>query len=234
MRTIAVGDIHGCSKALLELLDILKLQPDDHIVFLGDYVDRGPDSRGVIEILLELQQKCQTTFLAGNHEIMFRGVLDGLAPEIWLSVGGMPTLTSYGGKLEHVSKEHRVFLKNLLPYLETEQHIFVHANYYAALAMELQPEQALYWDHLTDRLPQPHSSGKHVFLGHTPQANGNIGEYRYFTCLDTGCFAGYWLSAMDVNTRETWQISKEGHQREYWRVAKQCWRFVRRLIHRQE
>lgn len=226
MRTIAIGDIHGCSTALLGLLEAIGPQPEDLLIFLGDYVDRGPDSRGVIDILLELKEQCQTVFLTGNHEIMFRGVLEGLAPEIWLQVGGRPTLTSYGGELPKVSKEHRDFLHTTKPYYETDDCLFVHANYYADLPLQQQPEQALYWDHLSDRIPQPHTTGKHVFLGHTPQPNGNIGEYGYFTCLDTACFAGYWLSAMDVKTRESWQVSKHGHLRENWRLAKRVWRFV--------
>lgn len=222
-RTIAIGDIHGCSKALRGLLDAIQPNQADLLIFLGDYVDRGPDSRGVLDVLIDLQKTCETVFLLGNHEIMFRGVLKGLPAELWLQIGGGPTVTSYGGRLENVNQQHRDFLGSCVSFHETENHLFVHANYIADLPLAEQPENTLFWEHLTDRIPEPHVSGKHVFCGHTPQAYGTIGRFGHFTCLDTGCFAGYWLSAMDVDTQECWQVSREGHLRENWRVAKKLW-----------
>lgn len=223
MRTIAIGDIHGCVKALQGLIDIIEPTALDRLVFLGDYVDRGPDSKGVIDLLLSLESKCNTVFLLGNHEIMFRGVLGGLSPELWLQIGGKQTVTSYGGLLTNVPALHVDFLHRLHPFFEMEHHLFVHANYSAHLPMAEQPEQALFWDHLTDYLPAPHYSGKHVFLGHTPQSNGEVAIYRHLTCLDTGCFGGNWLTAMDVNSREYWQVSREGHLRQNWRWLKSWW-----------
>jgi serine/threonine protein phosphatase 1 len=226
MRTIAIGDIHGCVKALQGLIDVLEPTAQDRLIFLGDYVDRGPDSKGVIDLLLNLQTVCETVFLLGNHEIMFRGVLSGLPADLWLQIGGKQTVTSYGGLLTSVPPQHTDFLYGLRNYFETDHHIFVHANYSAHLPMSDQPEQALFWDHLTDYLPAPHFSGKHVFLGHTPQAGGEVGHYHHLTCLDTCCFGGYWLTAMDVNTRECWQISREGHLRQNWRTVKLWWRKI--------
>lgn len=228
MRTIAIGDIHGCAKALRGLLEAISPSAEDCLVFLGDYVDRGPDSKGVIDQLIDLQARCRTVFLLGNHEIMFRGALRGLDPELWLQIGGRPTLTSYGGLLSNVTQRHVEFLDGLRPYWETDEHLFVHANYIPDLPLEKQPEETLFWEHLSDRVPQPHVSGKHVFCGHTPQPYGNIGFYGACTCLDTGCFAGYWLSALEVYSGETWQVSKQGHLRENWRWAKKLWqRFLR-------
>ena len=229
MRTIAIGDIHGCVKALQGLLDALRPQPDDRLIFLGDYVDRGPDSKGVIDLLLELEQRCQTVFLLGNHEIMFRGALAGLAPELWLHAGGSQTVTSYGGLLENVSPRHIEFLYRCVPYYETPRHLFVHANYIADLPLDKQPEETLFWEHLTNRIPEPHISGKHVFCGHTPQPGGNLGYYQYFTCLDTCCFGGYWLSAVDVDTGEVWQFSREGHLRQNWRLFKKIWSMLQKF-----
>lgn len=230
MRTLAVGDIHGCSKALRSLIEAIDPQPDDRMIFLGDYVDRGPDSKGVIDQLLQLQRICETVFLLGNHEIMFRGALRGLDAQLWLQIGGRPTLTSYGGRLDNVHTEHCKFLENLLPYYEDEKNIYVHANYLADLALADQPEETLFWEHLSDRIPQPHVSGKHVFCGHTPQPRGKIGYFDYFTCLDTGCFAGYWLSAIDVNSGETWQFSLQGHRFERWKTLRRAWDAGRRFL----
>lgn len=228
MRTVAIGDIHGCSKALRGLIDAIAPEADDRLVFLGDYVDRGPDARGVVEYLLELKERCNTLFLLGNHEIMFRGALRGLDPSLWLQIGGQTTLTSYGGRLENVPESHRQFFDECLPYFETEEHIFVHANYDPELPLSEQTEHSLYWEHLSDRMPEPHSSGKPVFVGHTPQAYGRISSLGHLVCLDTACFAGYWLSGMDVHSGETWQVSKLGHLREDWRIAKRALRWIRR------
>jgi len=108
----------------------------------------------------------------------------------------------------------------------------VHANYVAELPLEKQREETLFWEHLSDRLPEPHFSGKHVFCGHTPQPDGNIGIYGHLTCLDTGCFAGYWLSAMDAVSGETWRVSKQGHLRKNWKIIKKIWRRCRKTIGR--
>ena len=70
MRVLAIGDIHGCSKALDTILAAVQLRPDDQIITLGDYIDRGPDSMGVIERLLALRRLNQVTCLRGNHEQM--------------------------------------------------------------------------------------------------------------------------------------------------------------------
>ncbi|MFN3189863.1 MAG: metallophosphoesterase family protein [Aureliella sp.] len=229
MRTIAIGDIHGCSKALRSLVDTIAPEPEDRLVFLGDYVDRGPDSRGVIDFLLELKEQTQVVTLLGNHEIMFRGVLRGLDSALWLQIGGQPTLASYGGRIENVPDSHVAFLEDCVSYHETEHEIFVHANYQEKLPMTEQPEQALFWDHLSDRIPEAHQSGKHVYLGHTPQPHGRIGYFGHLTCLDTGCFAGYSLSAIDVNSQEAWQVSKQGHLRQNWRVFRRAAAILRGL-----
>ncbi len=230
MRTIAIGDVHGCWKALQGLLDAIEPQPNDRLIFLGDYVDRGPDSKGVIDALIALRERCHSVFLLGNHEIMFRGALRGLDPSFWLQQGGSQTITSYGGRLANVPHSHREFLDSCIPHYETSSDIFVHANYLADLTLEEQPDQALFWEHLGDRLPLPHCSGKHVYCGHTPQLRGNIGHFGYFTCLDTYCFGGLWLSAIDIESRETWQVSREGHLRQDWRLVKKIWAKWRMLI----
>ncbi|RMF38774.1 MAG: serine/threonine protein phosphatase [Planctomycetota bacterium] len=214
MRTIAIGDVHGCSKALRGLIDAIAPTSSDRLIFLGDYVDRGPDSRGVLDCLLELESHCQSTFLLGNHDIMFRGVIRGLDPHLWLEIGGQPTLASFGGTLAHIGQRYVDFLDRCLPFYETQTHIFVHANYHHDLPMENQPEQALFWEHLNVRMPLPHISGKHVVCGHTPQSNGEISRHTHLTCIDTACYAGLWLTGWCIETGETWQVSAQGHLRQ--------------------
>jgi serine/threonine protein phosphatase 1 len=96
-RTIAIGDVHGCSAALRALLDAVAPAPDDVVVLLGDYIDRGPDSKGVLDLLLDLVGRCQLIPLLGNHEEMVLAALsDHKALEGWLSCGGAETVLSYG------------------------------------------------------------------------------------------------------------------------------------------
>ena len=94
-RIIAVGDIHGCSAALAALIEAVKPGPDDALVFLGDYIDRGPDSRGVLDQVLALRERCTVVPLLGNHEEMLLAALEsGSELRYWLKFGGEETLNS--------------------------------------------------------------------------------------------------------------------------------------------
>lgn len=130
-RTIAIGDIHGCSTALHALLAEIHPEPKDTIVTIGDYIDRGPDSRGVIETLLELRKQCCLVPLLGNHEEMLfsaRSSHDML--DRWLKYGGATTLASYDADdLHAIPSEHDWFLDSCRLYYETNTHFFIHANY---------------------------------------------------------------------------------------------------------
>src|SRR5262245_39166841 len=95
-RLLAIGDVHGCLTALDTLLGFVQPGRDDQLVFLGDYVDRGPDSKGVVNRLIELQHTGQAVFLRGNHEIMMLGARNGRDDfRFWLACGGAEALESY-------------------------------------------------------------------------------------------------------------------------------------------
>src|SRR4051812_16021148 len=97
-RVIAIGDIHGCATALRALLEIIRPERDATLITLGDCVDRGTDSRQVIEVLLSLREQCRLVPLLGNHEEMMLNYLDGKPqPDNWLEVGGAATIESYRG-----------------------------------------------------------------------------------------------------------------------------------------
>ena len=213
-RTIAIGDIHGCSQALSRLLGEIRPAADDTIVTLGDYVDRGPDSRGVIDELWNLIEHCELIPLLGNHERM---LLDSFnspdAFDFWWGVGGEETLASYGGSLDQIPSHHNVFLRGLRRYYETDTHFFVHANYAPDLTLEQQPDRLLLWEHIMHTLPPRHNSGKIAIVGHTPQGSGEILDMGYLICLDTYCFGGGWLTAMDVDSGQTWQVNQDGELR---------------------
>lgn len=228
-RTIAIGDIHGCSKALRSIVEAVKPAADDTLVLLGDYVDRGPDARGVIDQLIELSDCCNLVPLRGNHEVMLTSICDlNLAPDHWLQSGGQATVASYGGRLDRIPERHRDFFRSLRPFHETESEIFVHAGYSPELAMHQQTAQALYWDHLPAKPLAPHMSGKTVFVGHTPQGSGKPLDWGHLVCLDTYCFGGLWLTALDVHSREIWQASYHGHLRR--RPLKRLVEACRRLL----
>jgi serine/threonine protein phosphatase 1 len=216
-RTIAIGDIHGCTTALAAVLQAIVPQPDDEIVLLGDYVDRGPDSRGVIDLLLEWQARCRMISLLGNHEIMMLAALDSLNElRFWLQCGGMATLDSYGGDLESIPESHLAFLRGLRTYYETDRQLFFHANYDPRLPPQQQPDHLLFWQHLLlhpsgrHTIPGPHYSGKTAFVGHSPQESGQILDLDHVVCIDTYCVGTGCLTALEVNTRQSWRATKTG------------------------
>ncbi|MHB8866789.1 MAG: metallophosphoesterase family protein [Pirellulaceae bacterium] len=215
-RTIAIGDIHGCSTALAALLAALDPQPDDMIVTLGDFVDRGPDSRGVIDQLIALEQACQLVALLGNHEQMLLGAQEGKSDrEFWLKFGGQETLDSYwvphGGA--EIPASHLTFIRRCRRFLETETHIFAHANPAPNIPMEHQAENDLLWRPLDPDDAVGHYSGKTLIVGHTPQTDGRMLDLGFLKCLDTACHLSGWLTALDVHSGRIWQASQRSDRR---------------------
>ncbi len=214
-RTIAIGDVHGCSRALGALLDAVAPGPDDTVIPLGDYVDRGPDSRGVLDRLIALAGTCWLIPLLGNHDRMF---LDARADDLkrinWLECGGLATLDSYGGGIDLVPPAHFAFLEACVLFHQTGSHLFVHANYYPDLPMDEQPVYMLLWESLRDHPPRPHDSGKVVVCGHTSRKGGEVLDLGFLKCIDTYCCGGRWLTALDVDSGRTWQADSRGRLRE--------------------
>jgi serine/threonine protein phosphatase 1 len=210
-RLIALGDIHGCAAALDALLAEIQPQAEDCLVFLGDYVDRGPDSRGVLERVLDLRQQCRVVPLIGNHELMMLDAFEDHSQALfWLQCGGAETLASYGNSPQNVPAEHLDFLRQMPFFHETEQYFFVHANYDPQLPLPNQSRQLLCWLHLHVRLPPPHVSGKLAVVGHTPQKNGEVFQCEHLICLDTYCVGDGWLTAMELPSGRVWQADKSG------------------------
>ncbi len=227
-RTIAIGDVHGCSAALVALLDAIGPRPEDVIVTLGDYVNRGPDSRGVLDRLIALEGQCTLVPILGNHDEMLLGLLDrvraGHSPSLhaWLKMGGDATLASYGSNagsmaaadLTRIPTEHHDFLARCRGYHETATHIFAHAQYDPDTAMDKQRAEVLRWESLRDGIPEPHESGKRAVVGHTSQKSGEILDLGYLVCIDTYCYGGGWLTALDVETGKVWQFDRDGRARK--------------------
>lgn len=214
-RTIAIGDIHGCALALQAVLAAIEPRSEDTIVTLGDYLDRGPDSRGVIEQLVALPKQCQVVPLLGNHEIMFESVLrESPLATSWLRYGGVQTMQSYGGSIDNIPQTHLDFLANLQRFYETQTHFFIHANYLPNFPLAEQPEFVAFWEHLSDPIPARHQNGKTAIVGHTSQPTGEILNLGHIICIDTCCHGTGWLTALDVDSGEVWQADKHGKLRK--------------------
>jgi serine/threonine protein phosphatase 1 len=245
-RTIAIGDIHGCSRALNALLAAIDPRPDDVIVTLGDYINRGPDSRGVLDRLIALEGQCTLVPILGNHDQTLLSAVNGERRGLsdLLDMGGRATFASYdAGRtteanpseitsehiaslrrhrpsqdrerflLERIPAEHIAFLQRCRDYYETETHLFLHAQYDPGLAMEDQPPYLSRWESLRNGTPGPHDSGKTAIVGHSSQKSGEILDLGHLVCIDTFCYGGGWLTALDVRTDEVWQVNQEGELR---------------------
>ncbi len=222
--TLAIGDIHGCLTALDALLDFVQPQPDDLVVTLGDYVDRGPDSKGVLDRLIELRGRCRLVALHGNHEIMMLEASHGADGfREWCNCGGKQALESYGPFLdwdtflERIPRQHWRFLSDdCVSFHETDTHFFVHANVYADTPLAEQPDHMLFWESLVETWSRPHESGKIMVCGHTQQRSGQPLNLGHAVCIDTCAYAGGWLTCLDVETGMYWRANQRGENRLRW------------------
>ena len=216
-RLIAIGDVHGCVHALDALLEVIAPAGDDCLVFLGDLVDQGRESRDVLDRLIALQDRCAVVLIQGNHEEMMLAARENEAAlRYWEVCGGIATLNSYryGGKLGDVPADHWELLGTCRPFYETDDAIFTHANYLADVPMSQQPDHQLRWALLEPAEAHPHLSGKPVFVGHTEQRNSEVLDLGFAICIDTGCWRHGWLTAIEARTRQVWQASKFGMLRD--------------------
>ena len=217
MRTLAVGDIHGCLTSLTTLMGAVPLSEGDRLVLLGDYIDRGPDSKGVIDWVLETRRTMEVVALRGNHEeMMLKSRVDASVASSWANFGGFEALDSYGTTflddwVSAVPRSHWEFLENLPAYFETDTHIFVHGSVNRSKTMLEQNEYEIIWGRKFGM--SRHVSGRPVICGHTPEEDGEIGVYTWGYCIDTGCCRGDWLSCLDVGSLEFWQANEEGETR---------------------
>lgn len=216
---VAIGDIHGRADLLARLLQEISLDPAvgagaATLVFVGDYVDRGPDSRGVVDQLLSLRGRGlgEVVFLRGNHDRMLLDFLaDPATGSGWMSVGGGATLTSYGLAPPGPSAEpaawaqtaqafaqalppaHRVFLEGLRLFYRAGDYVFVHAGVRPGRALEEQTARDLLWirqGFLNDRRALPWT----VVHGHTPSESVHADLRRIG--IDTGAYATGVLTAL--------------------------------------
>lgn len=200
-RVFIIGDIHGCLGMLKRLMDRIDWRPDrDRLIFLGDYIDRGEDSRGVVQYILELTRSSgRVECILGNHELIFMDFLSGKDIRTFLANGGAPTLQSYrdGGCDEGtlIPAEHQAFLKSLRPWIELEDYYVVHAGLRPGVAVERQDLDDLVW--IRDPfIYSDHDFGKRVIFGHTPFSEPLIMTNKIG--LDTGAVYGNRLTCLEL------------------------------------
>ena len=206
MRTFAIGDIHGHLTALDALLDALPAGQDDLLIFLGDYVDKGPDIPGTLDRLIEINAKREAVFLRGNHDQLMLDANESPALHLpgWECLSGGDPLRSYGKGttrklLKGVPDEHWGFLKDTCQaYHETEEFLFVHAGIRPDRAPADETLDTLQWQKLHHA--EPHGSGRTVICGHTAQKSGEIADLGHTICIDTALAKGQRLTGLALDT----------------------------------
>jgi serine/threonine protein phosphatase 1 len=215
-RTFVIGDIHGCSEELSRLLDALALAAEDTVCFLGDYVDRGPSPRAVIDRLIRLRREGpRCIFLKGNHEDMFLAFLGepGHYGDAFLWNGGDATLASYGlagqpGSTvrDRLPEAHRAFLLGLETHVELGRFYCVHAGVRPTRPLDQQEDEDLLWIREEFIVP-PHPFPVTVAFGHTPQREVRL-HLPFKIGLDTGLVYGNKLSCLELGSAELIQIRR--------------------------
>ncbi|MFK7991166.1 MAG: metallophosphoesterase [Sandaracinaceae bacterium] len=210
----AIGDIHGCAEELVALIESLPLTKDSTLVTLGDYVDRGPDARGVIETLLAMRERCHVVSLRGNHEELFLDYLDHddekHAAKFVLNGGGA-TLRSYvadGSTEVRVPREHIEFIRGLPHCYETDDYFFVHAGVPDVPLETIDVEEHgpfMLWAR-GRFLDSTFKWDKRIVHGHTAMPDPTVLPHR--VNLDTGCAYGGRLTAMGFPSETVYTVAQ--------------------------
>lgn len=221
-RTLVISDIHGELELFEELLQ--KAEYDDtrdQLILLGDYVDRGPDSREVLNRVVELKNR-GAIVLSGNHDAMMVAAVDGEpgAKERWERNGAIPTLQSYDPKIESMTipinehfMDHVAFLRELDYYHETEEYIFVHAGVQPGTSVEKTNPYTLIW--IREDFYQVYTGDKSIVFGHTPtfllqgddDHNVYFGDNRIIG-IDGGAVYGGQLNCLELPSKKFYYVKK--------------------------
>ncbi len=226
MRTLAIGDIHGGLKALIQLLERAEVTQKDTLIFVGDYVDGWSESSFTLRFLIDLSQKQKCIFIKGNHDVWCENWLrEGTTFDTWLYHGGKETIESYSGISVEEKRDHLNFLEKMeLYYIDEQKRLFVHAGFVSMHGPEKEySETNLYYDRtlwemalaLDKQLdedsilyPKRLKLFNEIYIGHTPTIH--FGSYEPMSAqnvwnIDTGaCFYGK-LSCIDIDTKEVSQ-----------------------------
>ncbi|MBN1380667.1 MAG: serine/threonine protein phosphatase [Deltaproteobacteria bacterium] len=211
-KIFAIGDIHGCRGMLVDLIKKINPAPtEDTLVFIGDYIDRGRDSKGVVDLIIDIKKTVKNVVcLKGNHESMFLNYyLHGVDEMLFLENGGRETLLSYGDpglwyeKRVRIPENHEQFFKALQLYYETDEYIFVHAGLRPGIPLEKQDEEDMLWIR-REFIDSSYNFGKRVVFGHTPMPGLRIDKTKIG--IDTGAVYGGKLTCIMLPDMEIFQV----------------------------
>jgi serine/threonine protein phosphatase 1 len=201
-KTFVVGDIHGCLGVLKRLIDKIPWDPSkDRLIFIGDYIDRGEDSRGVIEYVVTLTKNSQKVqCLIGNHEQALFDYLSGNDTQTYILNGGGATLISYDRVRRNkddplIPPEHLDFFSSLLPMVELDDYYIVHAGFRPHIPIENQELSDMLWIR-NEFLLSEYDFGKVVIFGHTPFNNPVVMKNKIG--IDTGAVYGNRLTCLEL------------------------------------
>jgi serine/threonine protein phosphatase 1 len=201
-KIFAIGDIHGCYDRLKALMEKIPIDCSrDALVFIGDYIDRGPHSVEVVDYLIQLKNRFpEVIFLKGNHEDMLDKFINGADRSTYLLNGGQQTLDSYLTKPVQsesfpIPPDHMEFFKSLRLFYETEEFIFVHAGLRPRVPLESQNTEDLLW--IRDKfVSTKYNFGKRVIFGHTPLKKPLVEPNKIG--IDTGAVYGNALTCIQL------------------------------------
>ncbi|MBT1070687.1 metallophosphoesterase family protein [Pelotalea chapellei] len=213
-RRFVVGDIHGCIKTFQRMVEvILQLKQDDTLFLLGDYIDRGPDSKGVLDYLLQLlESNYDIRPLLGNHEAMLLNAIDDESKRpVWYGNGGWATMHQFNvDSPETIPQRYQVFLRQLPYVLTTNDYVFVHAGLDFRSKDPIKDSSSYYMLWSRDFFMDASKiEGRVLVAGHTMTPLFSIKESLATKriSLDNGCFSKGEISygslvALDLDKRE--------------------------------
>ena len=210
-KSFIVGDVHGCLEMLKRLIDKIEWNPsDDRLIFIGDYIDRGEDPKGVVDFVLKLREDSPSVqCLIGNHEQMLLDYLSDVDPENYIFNGGLSTLRSYkevrrSERDPLIPSFHLDFFSSLLPMIELEQYYIVHAGFRPNIRIEDQDLIDMVW--IRDGfIYSDYDFGKLVIFGHTPFDSPMIMKNK--VGIDTGAVYGNCLTCLELPEKRFHSIS---------------------------
>ncbi len=205
-KTFIIGDVHGCSRLLERLIERIEWEPENHrLIFLGDYIDRGEDPKGAIDLIVGLKERSSAVdCLMGNHESLFIHYLNTGDPRLFLANGGKTTLDSYGIDEDTpvatlIPDTHLNFLRSLKLYVELDEYLVVHAGLRPGVALADQSPEDLLW--IRERfIHSDYDFGRIVVFGHTPFLEPHVEANKIG--IDTGAVYGNKLTCLELPSRE--------------------------------
>lgn len=215
-KTYAISDIYGGNQQLIVLLPALNIQSDDTLIFLGDVIDRGVNSKGVLDTIIHYQTLCHVILIKGNHEEMMLGAVhEREYLKYWLKFGGIETLQSFGvtadlQDLKQIPFTYFKLLKSAIPYYENQDFIFTHATPLPHLPMDKQTDDSLRWRFIPLDGQNAHISGKTIICGHSAQKNGKVYHQNGLICVDTFAHDDGCLTAIEVTQMMIYQAFLDG------------------------